>query len=44
MKCADCCYCWREDGEKYPSCHWQALAPGEMAPCEYEEEEYDDEQ
>lgn len=42
MKCADCCFCWKNEDEAYPSCKWKARAPGEMAPCEYDdsEEEY----
>ena len=38
MKCADCNYYYRKNGERWPRCHYD----DEMwpAPCE-EEEEYD---
>lgn len=39
MKCKDCAYCWQEEGEKYPRCHFEGLFD---APCEYDD--YDDEQ
>ena len=42
MKCADCCYFWKEENESYPSCHWEPHAPGDMAPCDYEDD-YDEE-
>lgn len=32
--CLDCCYCWREDWEDRPHCHWTMCAPGEVPPCE----------
>jgi len=36
LKCKDCAYCWSEENEKYPTCHywdWRFLPP-----CEEEEE------
>lgn len=41
MKCSDCCYFWKEDVEDYPSCKWESKAPGDMPPCEYDENEED---
>ena len=41
MRCASCYYCWKEDGEQYPSCKWESRGPGDCPPCEdddYEEE------
>lgn len=38
MKCTDCCFCWKEEDEDYPTCHWESRAPGDMAPCEYAED------
>lgn len=35
MKCADCGYCWQDEDEDYPRCHFE----GYIAPCEYEEED-----
>lgn len=36
MKCTDCNYYWKADGERYARCHCEETA---FAPCE--EEEYD---
>ena len=38
MKCTDCCFCWKEEDEDYPTCHWESRAPDDMAPCEYAED------
>ena len=43
MNCKECCYCWKDEGEKYPSCKWVQKAPGELPPCEEEEYSQDDE-
>lgn len=40
MICRDCPYRYRMDDEVYPRCHFIATAPGELAPCEYDDEEY----
>ena len=42
MKCTDCCFCLKEEGKDYPSCHWEPRAPGDMAPCDYEDDFEDD--
>ena len=43
MKCKDNCgYFWREEGEKYARCHFEG--PVGWAPCEYEEENYYEEE
>ena len=44
MTCIDCCYFWREEGEESRCCHWEPRCPGDIPPCEEEEEEdvYDD--
>lgn len=44
MACIDCCYFWREEGEESRCCHWEPRCPGDIPPCEEEEEEdvYDD--
>ena len=46
MKCADCCYFWHEEDETFQSCHWEPRCPGDIPPCEDEEEEdvYEDEE
>lgn len=42
MKCAgNCVYWYQEEGEKYPSCHFDQNSPW-PAPCEYDREENDD--
>jgi hypothetical protein len=35
MRCADCGYYWREEGEEFPHCHFEGLEG--WAPCEAEE-------
>ena len=40
LECKDCCYCWQNDGEKYPSCKWESRCPDDKAPCEYDEYDY----
>ena len=37
--CAECPWCWREEDEDFPCCHFNGLG-AECAPCE--REEYDD--
>lgn len=39
MKCSDCICCWQADGEEYPTCKWKPKAPGDMPPCECDDEE-----
>lgn len=36
MTCAECCYYFECEG----GCKWQSRAPGDMPPCEEEEEDY----
>lgn len=36
MRCTDCCYCWKEETDNYPHCHWEPRAPDEVPPCEEE--------
>lgn len=40
MKCVDCLYYWKEDGEKHPSCKYRY--DDGCAPCEIEEIEPDE--
>lgn len=37
MLCKDCAYCWQEEYESYPDCHWEMRCPGDIAPCEEED-------
>ena len=39
MKCNECVYCWKEDDEDFACCHFAPRAPGEEAPCEYDDYE-----
>lgn len=38
MRCKDCNYCWKNDGEKFASCKWESQCPGDCPPCEYDDE------
>lgn len=42
MNCRDCAYLWKDDGEKYPRCHWESRAPGDVPPCEQDGEPWED--
>lgn len=44
MKCTDCCYCWKNDGEEYPSCKWEMRCPDDKPPCEYDDFENEEEE
>ena len=42
--CDECNWFWKEDDEKYPSCHFEARCPGDIPPCEedyYSAEDYE---
>ncbi len=39
-RCENCGYYWKEEWEKFPSCK---ADPNWPAPCEYEEDDYDEE-
>lgn len=34
MKCSECNYCWQDENDEYPRCHFE----GWTAPCECEDE------
>ena len=40
MKCKDCCYCWQDEDDDFPRCHWEIRCPGDIPPCE--EEDWED--
>lgn len=47
IECKNCAYYYREFDseslrftEEYPQCHYVDTFPGELAPCEYPEEDY----
>lgn len=39
-RCENCGYLWKEEDEKFPSCHFEG--PVGWAPCEQDEYEEDD--
>lgn len=38
MTCKECVCFWTDEGEKYPSCHFEKRTCFDVAPCEYEDE------
>lgn len=42
MKCVDCLYYYKIEGDVIPACNWYPKAPGECTPCE--EEDYIEEE
>lgn len=41
MKCADCMYCWQDENDDFPRCHYE----GEWeAPCELDDDYKEDEE
>lgn len=38
MKCIECGYFWQEPDEERPSYHWESRCPGDLPPCEYDDE------
>ena len=36
LKCENCSYFWKEEGDKYPMCNWVDRCPGDIPPCEEE--------
>lgn len=39
LNCQNCNYCWKEEEDIFPCCHYEGSYP---APCEEEEEEIED--
>lgn len=40
MECKNCVWFWTDEGENYPVCH---ADPNWLAPCEYEDDYYEEE-
>ena len=38
MTCKECVCFWTDEGERYPSCHFEKRTCFDVAPCEYEDE------
>ncbi len=43
-RCSNCSFCWPDDGEQYPTCHFSPVAPWDLAPCEYDDREEEEEE
>ena len=45
MNCTDCPYCWKEEDDRFPCCHWEPKCPGDVPLCEeIEQAEYREEE
>ena len=48
IECRECGFFWKEDGVRFPTCHWESRFPEDKPPCEYddiddyEEQDYPD--
>lgn len=42
MKCTECCYYWQDEDESRPRCHFEPHCAGDLAPCEYDDWEADE--
>ena len=44
MKCTECEFCWKDDGDSYPVCHFESRTVWDIPPCELEDipEEFDE--
>ena len=42
MLCKDCAFCWTEQGDNFPQCHWEEKAPDDLPPCEIEDDYEED--
>jgi len=36
IACKDCPYCWKDEDDRYPTCHFFCNDPWGVAPCEEE--------
>lgn len=43
MKCEDCCFFWRDEDENHPYCHFESRWPDDKAPCDREDDSYEEE-
>jgi hypothetical protein len=42
MTCKECAYFWKDEDERYPSCHYRSLGPFDPIPCEMAEYDSDE--
>lgn len=44
LTCKECCYYYRDEGERYARCHFERMFSFDLAPCEQEDEEMEEEE
>ena len=44
LTCKECSYCWKAENEAYPRCHFERIFSFDLAPCEQEDEEMEEEE
>ena len=37
MTCKECPFCWKDESEKYPCCHFEIRTCWDIPPCEYDD-------
>lgn len=42
MRCSDCPYFWYSEADEMLICHWVSRAPGDIPPCEQEDDYEED--
>ena len=42
LKCTDCCFMWKAEDERFPTCHWESRCPDDKPPCEYDDSDYEE--
>ena len=42
LTCKDCPFCYKDEDDRYPCCHFFALSPWDIAPCEIEDDDPQD--
>lgn len=40
-RCKRCGYYWKEEGDRFPCCHFDEDLPNGWAPCEQDEDTYE---
>lgn len=44
LTCKECSYCYADQDEAYPRCHFERIFSFDLAPCEQEDEEIEEEE
>lgn len=37
LTCKECVFCWKDDEDNFPCCHFERRTSWDVAPCEQEE-------